>query len=204
MQRLTRQDAPDRNLLFHVATADSLEKLKKYIEAAGDINTGTIDNNTLLHCACYNPNPGAVRFLLEHGADVNARNKWDETPLHLACRLGHARVSFILLKYAAAIDAQDGSGRTPLNWACRSGSLETVKLLLSKGADPEIRDKYGCIAVEYAAALSDDKTERGQIVGTFFLYGYGVKELIMHPEPDRVPDNKPADSTIVPLPAPIP
>jgi len=173
MQRLSRQDAPDRNLLFRVATADSLEKLKKYIEAAGDINAGTIDNNTLLHCACYNPNPGAVRFLLEHGAEANSRNRWDETPLHLACRLGHARVSFILLKYAAEINACDESGRTPLNWACRSGSLETVKLLLSKGADPEIRDSYGCMAIDYAATLSDDKTERGQILGTFFLYGYG-------------------------------
>ncbi len=204
MQRLSPQDAPDRNLIFRAATTDSLEELKKFIEAAGDINTCTPDNNTLLHCACFNPDPGAVRFLLEHGADVNARNTWDETPLHLACRLGHARVSFILLKYAATINVQDGSGRTPLNWACRSGSLETVKLLLSRGADPEIRDKYGCIAVDYAAALSDDKTERGQIVGTFFLYGYGVKELIMHPGPDRVLDRKPADSAIVPLSTPNP
>jgi hypothetical protein len=50
---------------------------------------------------------------------------------------------------------------------------------LSKGADPEIADEYGSVAVDYAAALSTEKTQRGQIVGTFFRYGHGVRRLIL-------------------------
>jgi ankyrin repeat protein len=179
MQMPSRQNAPDDRLVFRVATTNAIQDLKSFIETTGDVNVRTSDLNTLLHCASFNPNPGAVRLLLEHGADVDARNKWEETPLHVACRLGHARVSFMLLKYSANINAQDRSGRTPLNWACKSGSLETVNLLLSKGADPEIADEYGSVAVDYAAALSAEKTQRGQIVGTFFRYGHGVRRLIL-------------------------
>ena len=189
MHTLPGQDAPHRTQIFRIATTNSMEKLKNFIEEAGDINAATDDNNTLLHCACFNPNPGSVRFLLEHGADVDARNRWDETPLHVACRLGHAGVSFVLLGYAADINVQDRSGRTPLNWACRSGSLETVSLLLSRGADPQITDDYGSTPVEYAAALGSDKTQRGQIVGTFFQYGFGVKRLLMQPESLKVPED---------------
>jgi ankyrin repeat protein len=82
-----------------------------FIEAAGDINTATHDGNTLLHCACYNPSPGAVRFLLEQGAGVNARKQVGGDTLHIACRLGHERVSFMLLKHSADINARDASGR---------------------------------------------------------------------------------------------
>ncbi len=190
MQTLSRQDSADRSQVFRIATGNSTKDLRQFIEAAGDINRTTQDGNTLLHCACYNPNPGSVRFLLEQGADANARNRWGETPLHVACRLGHDRVSFILLKYSADINARDGSGRTPLNWACRNGSLETVTLLLSKGADPHIPDDHGSTAVEYAAVLGADKTQRGQIVGVFFQYGFGVKRLLPGPEPSGLPESR--------------
>ncbi len=200
MQTLSRQDAADRSRAFHIATGNSLEELREFIEAAGDINATTHDDNTLLHCACYNPNPGAARYLLEQGAGVDARNRWGETPLHIACRLGHERVSFILLKYSADINARDGSGRTPLNWACRSGSLNAVNLLLSKGADPEISDDYGSTPVEYAAALGPDKTRRGQIVGSFFRYGVGVKRVVMAQEPSEFPESGPKDTSGTGLP----
>lgn len=201
MQIPSRQDTADRSQVFHVATGNSMEELREFIEAAGGINAATHDGHTLLHCACYNPNPGSVRFLLEQGAAVEARNRWGETPLHIACRLGHERVSFILLKYSADINARDGSGRTPLNWACRSGSLDTVNLLLSRGADPEISDDYGSTPVEYAAALGPDKTRRGQIVGSFFRYGFGVKRVAPAPGPSGLPDAKPADTLITEFPA---
>jgi ankyrin repeat protein len=200
MQTLSRQDAADRSRVFHIATGNSLGELREFIDAAGDINTTTHDGNTLLHCACYNPNPGTVRFLLEQGAAVDARNKWWETPLHVACRLGHERVSFMLLKCSADINARDGSGRTPLNWACRSGSLDTVNLLLSRGADPEISDDYGSTPVEYAAALGPDKTRRGQIVGSFFRYGFGVKKVVMTPGPSGLPEGRPLDTLVAEFP----
>jgi len=194
------QDPPRRTQIFRIATTNSMDELKSFIEKCGDINIATDDNNTLLHCASFNPNPGSVRFLLEHGAEVNARNRWDETPLHVACRLGHAKVSFILLTYAADINAQDRSGRTPLNWACRSGSLETVNLLLLRGADPQIADHCGSTPVEYAAALGADKTDRGQIVGSFFTHGFGVKRLLLQPDPFRIAEGGPADAAVITSP----
>jgi ankyrin repeat protein len=200
MQTLSRQDAADRSQVFRIATGNSMEELQQFIEATGDINTTTHDGNTLLHCACYNPSPGAVRFLLEQGAGVDARNRWGETPLHIACRLGHERVSFMLLKHSADINARDASGRTPLTWACRSGSPNTVNLLLSRGADPEISDDYGSTPVEYAAALGPEKTRRGQIVGSFFRYGFGVKRIVMAPETSENSKGGPADTRVTGLP----
>lgn len=200
MQTLSRQDAADRSRVFRVATTNSMAELREFIEAAGGVNTTTHDGNTLLHCACYNPNPGTVRFLLERGAAVDARNRWGETPLHIACRLGHERVSFMLLKCFADLNARDESGRTPLNWACRSGSLETVNLLLSRGADPEIADDYGSTPVEYAAALGPDKTRRGQIVGSFFRYGFGVKKVVMTPESSDPPEGRSAGTLVSEFP----
>ncbi len=165
--------------------------LKEFIEKTGDINARDAVDHTLLHCACFNPDPGAVSLLLEHGADLNARNRWDETPLHIACRMGHEKAAYLLLVRGASIDPQDKSGRTPLSWACRSGSIDTVNLLLSRGADPEIMDKYGATALDYAAALNDDKTERGRIVGTFLLRGLGVKKLTLDQHHGCDQDGKP-------------
>jgi ankyrin repeat protein len=201
MQTLSRQDAADRSQVFRIATGNSMEELQEFIGAAGDINTTTYDGNTLLHCACYNPSPGAVRFLLEQGVGVDTRNRWGETALHIACRLGHERVSFVLLEYSADINARDGSGRTPLTWACRSGSPDTVNLLLSRGADPGISDEYGSTPAEYAAALGPDKTRRAEIVGTFFRYGFGVKRVVMTPETSGISTGEPADNPATELPA---
>jgi hypothetical protein len=70
---------------------------------------------------------------------------------------------------------------------------DTVNLLLSRGADPEISDDYGSTPVEYAAALGPEKTRRGQIVGSFFRYGFGVKRIVMAQETSEISKGGPAD-----------
>ena len=110
------------------------------------------DDNTALHLAMWNANPGEVVCLLEAGADLNARNKWGQTPLHLAARTGNADEITRLARLGAELDATDAEGLTPLDWAAREDHPKVAARLARLGADLNGGKFRGYASLHWAAA----------------------------------------------------
>ena len=49
----------------------------------------------------------------------------------------------------ADIDDGDSKGRTPLRWAVIRDDIDLIKILLAKGADPNVKDIYGNMALDF-------------------------------------------------------
>lgn len=67
------------------------------------------------------------------------------------------------------IDEQDEYGATPLIYATKNGTLLITDILIRLGADPNIRDKYGFSAIDWAHYMEDNLTsstafKKGQII----------------------------------------
>ena len=110
------------------------------------------DDNTALHLAMWNANPGEVVCLLEAGADLNARNKQGQTPLHLAARTGNPGEITRLARAGAELDATDAEGLTPLDRAAREDHPKVAACLAWAGADLNGGKFRGYASLHWAAA----------------------------------------------------
>jgi ankyrin repeat protein len=95
-----------------------------------------------------------ARFLVERGgANVNAARTTDgTTALMWASMNGHLEVVRYLVELGGANvnAAMTDDGFTSLMWACQEGRLEIVRYLCQHGADPNITNKEGKKAIDYA------------------------------------------------------
>ena len=106
----------------------------------------------LLHVACNENNPQALRLLLERGANPNVKlPKSGLTPIELACadEQMDQEIVQILAGYLFphrldinAIHCVNSPGYpsdfTLLQLACRSQNVQTIKILLNNNADPNV------------------------------------------------------------------
>lgn len=76
------------------------------------------EDNTPLHCACFNGRAEAALCLLQHGADPNARNTSGWTPVHFAVLKGSPEIVKMLTRFGA-----DLSIRAHGRQYCRSGKV---------------------------------------------------------------------------------
>ena len=110
-----------------------------------------------------NPDSATPKDLLN--SDGNVLHAAGTRPLHVAAQIKALKVFQVLLRAGASVNTQDANGLTPLLAGLTTSRGETqedwqnriilVRELLEAGADLTLRDKDGCLAVHYAAALED-------------------------------------------------
>lgn len=96
-----------------------------------------------------------VQVLLESGALVNKSDSFGCTPLHKSSYHGRAYLTELLIKAGADVCLRDHNDNTPL-LSCVQNSIvhnnvDTVKILIKAGARVNESNRYGKIALHYAA-----------------------------------------------------
>lgn len=115
-----------------------------------DVQARNAHDESALMLAALKGRLDAVRALLARQADVN-KPGW--APLHYAAAGTTAQqpaIIALLLEQHAYIDAASPNGSTPLMLAAQYGSAEAVQLLLAEGADPELKNRLGLGAIDFA------------------------------------------------------
>jgi ankyrin repeat protein/beta-lactamase regulating signal transducer with metallopeptidase domain len=128
-----------------------------------------LSKSSALHNATWNPNPEAVKLLLERGAnpsgdprDVNSPlsmalmfGQWESADLlrkagahdvgdlSMAAARGDAAKVEDILKNGANVNETDNGGDTPLYYAVRRGHVEISQLLLEHGANVNLFNTSG-------------------------------------------------------------
>ena len=102
----------------------------------GERDQRTAQGSTPLHLAAANPDPTALKLLLEAGADPNARDHDGATPLHIAAYAQNARHARLLLEAGADPYAKTNAGRDPTSMARKAMANEAsgvISLWILKG-----------------------------------------------------------------------
>jgi len=148
-------------LFQRVAVGGSTETLTLFIKAGVnvDVRDGPGGRTPLMIAAAHNPNPEAIRVLIQAGADVNARGYFEQTPLMKAASRHHnpnPEVIRILVQAGADVNARDHFGYTPLMLAAMQpgGHPEAITFLLDSGANPKLKANNGKMAIDYARERS--------------------------------------------------
>jgi len=128
----------------------NLGMIRQLISSGANVEATGADGRAPLLLAAAGGHLEAVSVLLDAGARVNARDRAGATALHWATRRGEDRVALLILQHKPEVNVQDDAGDTPLMLAANAGNTNVVQALLSLGAKPELKDKFGLTAEEYA------------------------------------------------------
>jgi len=156
--------------LLHVAAYEGCVKLMTgMLDKGGDVNIVSEDGNTPLVEAVYGDNLRGdnckmVELLIARGANVSWRNQSGATALYFAALGSNVNASKLLLEKAANADMTGYEGRTPLlamvfeqrqSKKVNPNTAKVAELLLAAGANPNLSDKNGETALNYAASSGD-------------------------------------------------
>jgi len=124
-------------------------------------------STALMWAASYGSLDVARYLINERCVPVNARNKAGRTALMFACKYaghsadGHGFVHFLLHEASADVTIRMRDDSTAFDWAVFGGHRPTMELL---GAHPKVDleaiNKFGCAAVQWAAASGNVDTLR--------------------------------------------
>jgi ankyrin repeat protein len=135
----------------------SLESIKRFVFAGGDVNVQNENGQTPLLLASDDEREEVVKFYLQQGADINLFSTFLGGPLHRACRYFNTGLAKLLIEHKADVNlAVSGHFGTPLQAICLSnqknadGRLETYELLIRHGA--EVNKRGGLFNTTLAAA----------------------------------------------------
>ncbi|XP_055634097.1 protein fem-1 homolog C-like [Toxorhynchites rutilus septentrionalis] len=126
----------------------------------------TINNVTLLWCACVSGHLLLATYLVMEGCDANAPSDTGSTPVRAACAISNIKMVKLLVEYGADIHKPTSNGTT-----CLIDAIESVPLcsyLISLGADVNERDSYGNTALHYAV---ESKTRNIEMVQLLLNHG---------------------------------
>lgn len=134
----------------------SLDSVKKWIDAGGNVNAKDSKGSTPLHYAsghCEDfydptrltapqmlPDMEVIKLLLEKGANINAKNDKGQTPLYNSFGWGWTS---LLLDNHAEVNIKNNDGNTPLHHASLTRHTEDVKLLLEHKANVNAKNNEG-------------------------------------------------------------
>eukprot|EP00050_Salpingoeca_kvevrii_P009466 m.3156 g.3156 ORF g.3156 m.3156 type:complete len:1233 (+) comp2270_c0_seq1:75-3773(+) len=138
--------------IMWAAVHDSPSHIRKLLKAGAELQEKDVDGKTAMDWAVHVENTDCLELLMDYNAtfykDVKGR-----TVLHTAAERGALNAARLILKLRPdSIEDMDKSGRTPLFWAAACDRPETVLLLLLEGADPDVCDRDGRTALDYAMA----------------------------------------------------
>jgi len=161
------------------ANVGNIQGLSSLIDGGENIDCRGEWDQSLLIKAIQGGHPSAAEFLIEKGANSKIADDEGGLPIHRAAMMGQLNV-FQMLADNTNINIRGRMGKTPLMWASNRGHLEVVKeavarganvndqcdngytplsytmsadvaeFLLNVGANPNLRDKAGLTAIEYA------------------------------------------------------
>lgn len=152
-------DVPDNhgNTPLQYATQGGHRETVKLLASRGARVAAQGSGHSPLTTAILNPDPAAVRDLLERGAYPDEPNGRGETPLEVAIG-GEGKLSAsnledvrILLEAGASVQARWKNGDTPLHRAAWYGHTEMAALLIEHGAVVDARNDWGWTPLHAAA-----------------------------------------------------
>jgi ankyrin repeat protein len=137
--------------LMENAFKGELEKVRQLVSAGISANVRDTEQRTPLMWAAFNGHTPVASFLLEQGAEVDAKDNNGRTALMYASSGPFQEIVKLLLKNGAEANIQGTlEGFTALMTAAAEGQLEAVRLLLLYGANPDIKDRDGDTAENFA------------------------------------------------------
>ncbi len=131
--------------------------VKALLEAKARVEIRNKWGQTALMMAAQAGESDVVTLLLSAGANAKAVDEEGSSVLARATG-GDSSVATLksLITAGADVDAANNEGVTPLMRAAERGDAEKAVLLLNSGAKPELKDKDGRRAIDWAQQRSDD------------------------------------------------
>ncbi|KAJ5377374.1 uncharacterized protein N7496_004783 [Penicillium cataractarum] len=145
------EHAPNRRPLLLAAHAGLTEMVDLLLDYGAALEILDHVGLPALHWASKENHLETARLLLSRGAEVDRFGSDEKSALHLAVISDQLPIAELLLENGADVNMPEGtSGQTPLILAARSSFVETAHLLLSNGANPQLRDREGLTALDWA------------------------------------------------------
>ena len=166
---INAEDNNGETPLFYAC--DNLTIVQLLIDAGADIHKTTEDNINVLHLALFRRNLELIKLLVNSGADVNSPyySTKEFSPLFSILEYdfyfeyknydNDLEIIKILVNAGAKLDLVNKEH----NWsaliaAARYGrDVEILEFLLKSGANPQVKDKNGWRALDYAIVRGDNK-----------------------------------------------
>merc|ERR1719318_1956671 len=148
---------------LHIAVNHaSIEVVKKLVEIPEvNIVAKSGRGETALHDAASFGLSKIIKILVSAGADLETENKDGYTPLQSAAMYGQVDGVKTLALLKADLNAVGGNESvSALTMAAQMGFPDVVRLLLEMGADPDVKDKNGKTAGDWAIQLGYSKLEK--------------------------------------------
>lgn len=158
----------DLSPLIFAAKAGYLNCVKVLVEHGADVNRAEKDRGfTPLLGALYMLHFDVADYLIEQGADPQHSMQDGGNAISIVTPIGKAEGIEWLVRHDYDLNWQHPeSGTTALMLAIRAGSPLAVKALLDHGADPELKDKQGLSARDFARRSTDAQIRSLLNVGT--------------------------------------
>lgn len=148
----------------YAAYQDSRDIYVYLIEHGADVNARTASGATPLieAAALFASSPKTsvyvMELLISKGARVTDKDRNDHTPLDYLAGSGYSPTTYdnwrksiyLLLDNGATINRQDKTGETVLMRAAKGCGVGAVELMLGSGANPDLANKRGERAYDYA------------------------------------------------------
>ncbi len=162
-------DDRGQSALFDAARSSQPLEIRRLLGLGIDVNAAAHDGLTPLMAAVGEKDIyiSSADALLVEGADVNAIDGSGATALHWMLQIHETpdprplywtpfrfwagRMLDLLLRAGAEVNRADDRGLTPLMLAAQNSNEDLISPLLQAGADPEVRDRAGKTARDYAA-----------------------------------------------------
>ncbi|MBI3118170.1 MAG: ankyrin repeat domain-containing protein, partial [Candidatus Hydrogenedentes bacterium] len=146
--------------LVAAAGVGATDIAKFLLEKGADPNLFLPTSWTALTAAIDGGNSELVDALLAHGADVNRADGDGWTAMHMAAMNGNLPLLERLLNSPGAnISVATNEGRTLLHQAVKSDQLDVLKFLLERGMKPEVTNREGETALDFARELGRKEIE---------------------------------------------
>lgn len=167
--------------LYRAIRSNNLDKLRRLIEAGGDVNQNGRWiglGHTPLCTAVSQNNLRAAQLLLEYVSDVALKcsSRDSHTALHTAIRDYGTNARNIndfcklLLEAGANCNSRNHLDITPFHCALSNGDMEVVRLFLDHGADLTAIDNHGKTALHHAARNQDVDVVKFALEHGFDIY----------------------------------
>eukprot|EP01114_Cavostelium_apophysatum_P023321 TRINITY_DN8743_c0_g1_i4.p1 TRINITY_DN8743_c0_g1~~TRINITY_DN8743_c0_g1_i4.p1 ORF type:complete len:2119 (-),score=526.12 TRINITY_DN8743_c0_g1_i4:35-6391(-) len=148
-RRLTAGNISMNTAVIEATKRGDKEKLTGMIKQSKDLLRITdLNDQTLLHLACYHGHENLVTYFLKQKLDPMATDLHLWTPLHCAASNGYVKIMDVLLKEDVDVNAKTDENTTALHYLVKSTwseefSEQIFLTLIGKSADINVENNQG-------------------------------------------------------------